>query len=160
LLNILRFLGAIGRLFDFAHHVEAVAPPARSQASTGATSLSNVLVVHAHPESKSLTSALKDLAVETLTAQGHTVQVSDLYAANWKAVADRGDFLAQAQPDRLSYAAESRHAFATGTQSPDVEAEQQKLLWADAVLLSFPIWWLASVPMAAKDGATGTVRVP
>ena len=103
--------------------------------------MSNVLIVHAHPEPKSLTSALKDLAVETLTAQGHTVQVSDLYAANWKAVADRGDFLAQAQPDRLSYAAELRHAFATGTQTPDVEAEQQKLLWADAILLSFPMWW-------------------
>src|SRR5438445_11803571 len=92
-----------------------------SQASTGATSLSNVLIVHSHPEPKSLTSALKDLAVETLTAQGHTVQVSDLYAANWKAVADRGDFLDPAQPDRLSYAAESRHAFAAGTQLPDVE---------------------------------------
>ncbi|MEH2555053.1 putative NADPH-quinone reductase [Bradyrhizobium algeriense] len=58
--------------------------------------MSNVLVVHAHPEPKSLTSALKNLAVETLTAQGHTVQVSDLYAAKWKAVADRGDFLGQA----------------------------------------------------------------
>ena len=92
LLNIWRFQGAIGRLYDFAHHVEAVAPPARSHASTGATSLSNVLIVHAHPEPKSLTSALKDLAVETLTAQGHAVQVSDLYAANWKAVADRGRF--------------------------------------------------------------------
>jgi len=38
--------------------------------------LSNVLIVHAHPEPKSLTSALKDLAVETLTAQGNAVQVS------------------------------------------------------------------------------------
>ena len=103
--------------------------------------MSNVLIVHAHPEPKSLTSALKDLAVETLTAQGHAVQISDLYAANWKAVADRDDFLDQAQPDRLGYAAESRHAFATGSQSSDVEAEQQKLLWADAVLLSFPMWW-------------------
>ena len=58
-------------------------------------SLNNVLIVHAHPEPKSLTSALKDLAVETLTAQGHAVQVSDLYAANWKAVADRADFLSR-----------------------------------------------------------------
>ena len=103
--------------------------------------MSNVLIVHAHPEPKSLTSALKDLAVEILTAQGHAVQVSDLYAANWKAVADRADFLKPAEPERLRYAAESRHAFATGTQTPDVEAEQQKLLWADAVLLSFPMWW-------------------
>jgi NAD(P)H dehydrogenase (quinone) len=103
--------------------------------------MSNILIVHAHPEPKSLTSALKDLAVETLTAQGHTVQVSDLYAAGWKAVADRGDFLEQAKPDRLSYIAESGHAFASGTQTADIAAEQQKLLRADAVLLSFPMWW-------------------
>jgi NAD(P)H dehydrogenase (quinone) len=103
--------------------------------------MSNILIVHAHPEPKSLTSSLKNLAVETLTAQGHTVQVSDLYASGWKAVADRADFLEQAGPDRLSYAAESRHAFASRTQSPDIEAEQQKLLWADAVLFNFPMWW-------------------
>ncbi|MCA6113367.1 NAD(P)H-dependent oxidoreductase [Bradyrhizobium sp. WSM 1738] len=115
--------------------------PSRHAQSQQEQVLSNVLIVHAHPEPKSLTSALKDLTVETLTAQGHAVQVSDLYAANWKAVADRGDFLEQKQADRLSYAVESRHAFATGTQTPDVEAEQQKLLWADAVLLSFPMWW-------------------
>ena len=41
--------------------------------------MSKVLIVHAHPEPKSLTSALKDFAVETLEAQGHEVQVSDLY---------------------------------------------------------------------------------
>ncbi len=103
--------------------------------------MSNILIVHAHPEPKSLTSALKDLAVDTLTAQGHTLEVSDLYASNWKAVADRADFMAQARPERFSYLAESRHAFATGTQSPDIAAEQCKLLWADAVLFTFPLWW-------------------
>jgi NAD(P)H dehydrogenase (quinone) len=103
--------------------------------------MSNVLVIHAHPEPKSLTSALKDLAVETLTREGHHVQVTDLYASGWKTIADRGDFLEPAQPGRLRYAAESRHAFASHSQSPDVEAEQQKLLWADAVLFSFPMWW-------------------
>ncbi len=103
--------------------------------------MSNILIIHAHPEPKSLTSALKDLAVETLTAQGHAMQVSDLYASGWKAAADRGDFLQPARPERLGYAAESHHAFASHTQSPDVEAEQQKLLWADAVLFSFPMWW-------------------
>ncbi|MEZ2131268.1 MULTISPECIES: NAD(P)H-dependent oxidoreductase [unclassified Sinorhizobium] len=111
--------------------------------------MSNILIVHAHPEPKSLTSALKDLAVETLTAQGHSVQVSDLYGAGWKAVADRGDFIGQARPERLSYAAESRHAFASGTQSPEIDAEQQKLLWADAVLFNFPMWWF-SMPAILK----------
>jgi NAD(P)H dehydrogenase (quinone) len=103
--------------------------------------MSNILIVHAHPEPKSLTSALKDLAVDTLAAQGHTVRVSDLYQSGWKAIADRADFIGALQPDRLSYAAESRHAFASHTQSPEIEAEQQKLLWADALLLSFPMWW-------------------
>ena len=103
--------------------------------------MSNILVVHAHPEPKSLTSALKDHAVATLEAQGHTVQVSDLYRSGWKAVADRNDFLQSVQPDRFNYALESGHAFANGGQSADIVAEQEKLLWADAVVLSFPMWW-------------------
>lgn len=103
--------------------------------------MSNILVVHAHPESKSLTSALKDLAVATLTSQGHAVQVSDLYASHWKAAADREDFMEMVRPERFSYVAESRHAYASRTQSPDIEGEQRKLLWADAVLFTFPMWW-------------------
>jgi NAD(P)H dehydrogenase (quinone) len=111
--------------------------------------MSNILIVHAHPEPKSLTSALKDFAVGTLTAQGHMVQVSDLYAMGWKTVADRGDFTEEAHPERFKYASESRHAFANGTQTPDIVAEQQKLLWADAVILSFPLWWF-SMPAILK----------
>lgn len=43
----------------------------------------NVLIVHAHPEPYSFTAALRDQAVNTLQAQGHQVQVSDLYAMDW-----------------------------------------------------------------------------
>lgn len=111
--------------------------------------MSNVLIVHAHPEAKSLTSALKDLAVETLQQDGHTVLVSDLYAMNWKAVADRADFRQLARPERFSYRAESAHAYASGMQTQDVEREQEKLLWADAVLLTFPLWWF-SMPAILK----------
>ena len=42
-----------------------------------------VLIVHAHPEPQSFTAALRDQAVATLEAQGHEVQVSDLYKMNW-----------------------------------------------------------------------------
>ena len=52
-----------------------------------------VLIVHAHPEPKSFTAALRDQAVETLQAQGHEVRVSDLYAMNWNPVASAGDLL-------------------------------------------------------------------
>ena len=109
----------------------------------------NVFIVYAHPEPRSLNGALKDLAVETLIALGHTVEVSDLYAMGWKAEADGADFLDRADPARLRYASESGHAFAAGTQTPDVAAEQKKLLWADAVILQFPLWWF-SMPAILK----------
>ncbi|QWU17002.1 NAD(P)H dehydrogenase (quinone) [Paenibacillus sophorae] len=53
----------------------------------------NVLIVYAHPEPGSFNGAMKDLAVATLIDEGHQVKVSDLYAMNFKAVADRDDFL-------------------------------------------------------------------
>ena len=109
----------------------------------------NVFLIHAHPEPKSLNGALRDLAVETLTALGHAVQVSDLYAMRWKAVADAGDFLDPGDPGRLFYGRESRRAYAGGTQGGDIAAEQAKLLWADAVILQFPLWWF-SMPAILK----------
>jgi len=62
-----------------------------------------VLIVHAHPEPNSFTAALRDQAVETLKAQGHEVQVSDLYAMNWNPVASANDFSARENPDYLVY---------------------------------------------------------
>lgn len=100
-----------------------------------------VFIVHAHPEPRSLNGSLLRFAVETLTRAGHEVQVSDLYAMNWKASADAGDFPRHDPAERLVYAKASGKAFAEGTQSPEVAAEQRKLLWADAVLLQFPLWW-------------------
>lgn len=103
--------------------------------------MSNILIIHAHPEPASLTGALKDIAVEKLRAVGHQVKVSDLYAMNWKPLADAKDFTERRDPDRLIYIAESKNAYAGGTQTNDIAAEQDKLLWADAVLFSFPLWW-------------------
>lgn len=104
----------------------------------------NVLIVYAHPEPQSLNGSLKNLAVETLRSLGHEVKVSDLYAMRWKAVADAGDFPDRAYPDRLRYAGESKHAYLGGAQSADVADEQEKLLWADAVIFQFPLWWFSA----------------
>ncbi len=109
----------------------------------------NVFIIHAHPEPKSLNGALKDLAVESLRDLGHQVQVSDLYAMGWKAVADGGDFHDRENPERMFYGRESKHAFLGGSQREDVVAEQEKLLWADAVILQFPLWWF-SMPAILK----------
>ncbi|WP_030761919.1 NAD(P)H-dependent oxidoreductase [Streptomyces griseus] len=98
------------------------------------------LIVHAHPEPNSLNGALKDLAVSTLEGAGHEVRVSDLYAMGWKAVVDAGDYGSEASAP-LKVARDSGRAFDAGTLTPDVRAEQEKLLWADTIVLQFPLWW-------------------
>ncbi|MBN3814245.1 NAD(P)H-dependent oxidoreductase [Paraburkholderia sp. Ac-20347] len=101
----------------------------------------NVLLVYAHPEPRSLNGSLKDFAVERLERAGHTVQVSDLYAMNWKATLDAADAPARDLAEPFRPSADSRHAFEGGTQPADIAAEQDKLRWADAVILQFPLWW-------------------
>lgn len=103
----------------------------------------NVLILLAHPEPQSLNHSLVRLATESLINLGHHVQVSDLYGMKWKAVADAEDFTQRENPDKLNYAVEAGHAFEHGTQLPDVTAEQEKLIWADAVIFQFPIWWFS-----------------
>ncbi|WP_304455327.1 NAD(P)H-dependent oxidoreductase [Nocardiopsis sp. YSL2] len=106
------------------------------------------LIVYAHPEPRSLNGSLKDLAVSTLEGAGHQVRVSDLYAMDWKASADAADYgTAASRP--LKVARDSGRAFDTGTLTPDVRAEQEKLLWADTVLFQFPLWWY-TVPAILK----------
>jgi NAD(P)H dehydrogenase (quinone) len=101
----------------------------------------NVLLVYAHPEPTSATRHLVEVAIQTLEAQGHTVTLSDLYGMGWKAVFDQGDFLNRVNPERLAFIDESGHAYATGSQTADVEQEQAKLHAADAIILLFPLWW-------------------
>lgn len=108
-----------------------------------------VLWVFAHPEGKSLNGSLKDFGVAQLRAAGHQVQVSDLYAMRWKAVADAADFTDSEPGVRLNYAASSYRGFKAGTQASDVADEQAKITWADAVILQYPLWWF-SVPAILK----------
>ena len=109
----------------------------------------NVLIVYAHPEPRSLNGALKDFAVAHLKAAGHAVQVSDLYAMNWKAPLDAADRTDMPVGARFDASMDSKHAFEHGTQSSDITAEQDKLRWADAVILQFPLWWY-SMPAILK----------
>lgn len=100
-----------------------------------------VLIVFAHPEPQSLSAALRDVAIAQLEADGHEVRVSDLYAMGWKSEIDRADFPSLALEARLMPAAASRQAFAEGGLTADVQAEIDKLRWADTLILQFPLWW-------------------
>ena len=107
----------------------------------------NVLIVHAHPEPNSFSAALRDQAVATLTALGHQVQVSDLYEMNWNPVASADDFSARENPDYLVYALEQRLGVKKQTLSADIQQELDKLLWADLLILNFPIFWFSAPAM-------------
>ncbi|CAN7599303.1 NAD(P)H-dependent oxidoreductase [Pararhizobium sp. LjRoot238] len=102
----------------------------------------NVLIVYAHPEPKSFNGAMKDLAVETLTAAGHDVVVSDLYAMGFNPVAGHDDFEGKSSnPEFFSLPIEQTKACEKGTTAPDIAAEMEKLKRADLVIFQFPVWW-------------------
>jgi NAD(P)H dehydrogenase (quinone) len=102
-----------------------------------------VLIVFAHPEPRSLNGALRDVAIKELKAQGHEVRVSDLYADGWKSEVDRTDFPEWARDERFIPGLASKKAFEGDTLTEDVKAEIEKLLWADTLIMQFPLWWYA-----------------
>lgn len=109
----------------------------------------NVLLVYAHPEPLSLNGALRDFTVQRLTGEGHAVKVSDLYAMRWKATLDAHDSTTHDPASRFEASRASMRAFRDDTQADDIAAEQEKLRWADAVILQFPLWWF-SMPAILK----------
>jgi NAD(P)H dehydrogenase (quinone) len=109
----------------------------------------NVLIVFAHPEPRSFGRALLDRAVRTLRDCGHEVVVSDLYAMNFNPVASAADFVLRRFPDALQYDREQKQASQQRSFAPDIQAELDKLLWSDLLILQGPLWWF-SVPAIMK----------
>lgn len=99
-----------------------------------------VLWLYAHPERRSLNGSLRDEGLEVLRQAGHEVRLSDLYAMRWNPVVEAGDF-GHDQDDRLEILPESERAYRSGALSEDIRLEQEKLRWADTVVVQFPLWW-------------------
>jgi len=77
-----------------------------------------VLWLFAHPEPTSLNASLRDEGLRALRELGHEYKLSDLYAMKWDPVVRE-----------------------IGSREPEVVAEKEKVLWADAVVVQFPMWW-------------------
>lgn len=108
----------------------------------------NILWVFAHPDGRSLNGSLRDAALRSLAASGHTVEQSDLYAMRWNPVVDASDY-GHDPANRLHVATASSTALVDGLLADDIVTEQSKLRWADAVVLQFPLWWF-SMPAILK----------
>lgn len=103
-----------------------------------------ILIVSAHPDPRSLNASLTTFAAEHLRAAGHEVRISDLYAMKWKATVDADDFPDRPADQRLAVMADSERATLDGRLAADIAAEQEKVLWSDAVIFQFPMWWFSA----------------
>ncbi|NWO55447.1 NAD(P)H-dependent oxidoreductase [Chromohalobacter israelensis] len=107
----------------------------------------NILIVHSHPEPRSFNAALTDIAMTSLTREGHEVHVSDLYAEGFDPVERASHFESRADPEYFSALTEQRHHVQSGTLPCDVQREIDRLQHADLVILQFPLWWHAQPAM-------------
>lgn len=87
-----------------------------------------ILIIYAHPEPHSFNGALKNIAEQTLLEQSHQVQVSDLYAMNWKATIDQNDFPNRKNIDFLNISTEQEYHYHNDDTASDIKAEQEKVL--------------------------------
>ncbi len=85
----------------------------------------NILVLYAHPVETSYTAGLHEMIVERLRAAGHLVDDCDLYAEDFDPRLSR--------QERLAY-------HDTRSQGDPADPYVQRLLKADALVLSFPVW--------------------
>lgn len=109
----------------------------------------NVLIVFAHPETKSFNGALYQTAIETLQNQGHKVKTSDLYNMEFNPSSNRNNFTTVKDSSFLKLGLEEIYATENNGFVADIQAEQEKLEWCDLVIWQFPLWWF-SVPAILK----------
>src|SRR5215510_2266414 len=117
----------------------------------------NVFLVHAHPEPRSFSSALARTAAETLSSAGHTVAISDLYAAGFDPVSGRRNFVTVRNADYYKQQQEEMYAAEHNGFAPELEAEIRKLEQADLLIFSFPLWWFG-MPGILKGWVDRTFR--
>ncbi|MGM0702944.1 MAG: NAD(P)H-dependent oxidoreductase [Pseudomonadota bacterium] len=107
----------------------------------------HVLIVFCHPEPHSFNGALKEVAMATLERQGHSVEVSDLYAENFDPVEGPAHYAERIEPGTFFPLTEQRHAFEGAALPAGVQREIERLERADLVILQFPLWWHAQPAM-------------
>uniref|UniRef100_A0A8B9RH72 NAD(P)H dehydrogenase, quinone 1 n=1 Tax=Astyanax mexicanus TaxID=7994 RepID=A0A8B9RH72_ASTMX len=113
----------------------------------------------------SFNAAAKDAAVQTLTAQGYKVLVSDLYTMKFQPSATAADIKGDLKdPEHFVYNDEACAAWKEGRLSDDIKEEHNKLLEADLVifqdkkaLLSFTTGGPES--MYLPDGINGDINI-
>jgi NAD(P)H dehydrogenase (quinone) len=101
----------------------------------------NTLIVLAHPEPSSYNAALVSATQQALQAGGHEVRISDLYKKAFAADEHGRHYPQRKDPERFDAQLEQRFSAKQHVLPDDVQSEVDDLLWADLVVLQFPLWW-------------------
>jgi NAD(P)H dehydrogenase (quinone) len=99
------------------------------------------LIVLAHPEPLSYNAALAKATESVLRAQGHEVRLSDLYAQSFESDEHARHFSVRADQSRFDAQTEQRFSSNRNALPLDVQSAVDDLLWADLLVLQFPLWW-------------------
>jgi NAD(P)H dehydrogenase (quinone) len=92
------------------------------------------LIIFAHPNAESFNRAVLNSFINGLKSKEFSYDLVDLYAINFE--------------PRLS--SQDLALFQQGKVSPDIQAQQAKVAWADCLVFIFPVWW--SAPPAILKG--------
>ena len=103
----------------------------------------NILVVFAHPNPESFNGAICQQVCAQLTEQGHQIDLLDLYQNDFEPSMSRAERAIYMERDK---------------NIETVEPYVKQLLWADALVLVYPTWWMG--PPAILKGWFDRVWLP
>ena len=86
-----------------------------------------VYIIYTHPNPKSFNHAILESFTKGLAEAGHSFEISDLYADNFKADLEVKDL-------------EQFHA---GKMPEDIKFYQDKISASDAMVFIYPVWWIS-----------------
>lgn len=109
----------------------------------------NIFYIYAHPHESSFNAQLKNHAIQFLISKGIQVELSDLYAMHFKAVADWDDFAINRYEAPVQYFETQIMAYEQNAIASDITAEINKIKNADLLIFQFPLWWF-SMPAILK----------
>jgi putative NADPH-quinone reductase len=101
----------------------------------------NSLIVVAHPEANSFNRALALAAQQTLESHGNQVRLSDLHARGFAPDEHPRHYSRRKNHERFDALTEQRFSAEHDTLPQDVATECDDLMWAELLVLQFPLWW-------------------
>lgn len=111
------------------------------------SSVRRALIVHAHPEPGSFSTAQAAAAAAHLRSRGVAVDTIDLYAHGWDPTLSRTQFASGS--GYFKPQVEQMRQVSGGVVSEPVGSHLELLQGADLLILSFPLWWF-SMPAILK----------